>query len=264
MQKNGFTCQFERRGMQLKVTVILFACVAFLLSLCACSSKKSPTTDETFLTAIEASVLDRMGSSATSDNDYVMAVNRELAYLQDYTSAEFSDEQLGEIAEKYLKGLGLQKESLSMMHAWESQIGWQEGFVYRMEALNDLYEEYGFLADNKDFVATYILAYDQEAARLRAYYSLEDDIGSQMGSDDFSAYWSDHDCCFDFWNNTAYQFSAVFEIKIFDRNKNLIKQTEVPVENIRPDTGYTISIYKEKPWEAGTWEINNYYTDVVC
>lgn len=64
--------------------------------------------------------------------------------------------------------------------------------------------------------------------------------------------------------DTAYQFSSVFEIKIFDRNKNLIEQQECEVNDIRPDTGYTVSIYLEKPWEADSWVINNYYTDIIC
>lgn len=268
-QRNRFTCQFERSVIWMKKAIIPLICVVSLLLLCSCSSEKTSSTDEAFLAAIEASVLDRMSTTATNENDLVVndlvvVVNKELAYLQEYSSTEFTDEQLGHVAAKYLEGLNRQKAALSMAHAWESQIGWQEGFVYRLEALKTLYDEYDFLTDNKDFVATYILTYDRESARLRAYYSLEDDIGSQMEPESIKVYWSDHDCCFDFWNNTAYQFSSVFEIKIFDRNKNLIEQTEVSVENIRPNTGYTISIYLEKPWEADTWEINNYYTDVVC
>lgn len=263
-QRNRFICQFEQRMICTKKAIILLVYVVLLLSLCSCSSEKASATDKAFLAAMEASVLDRMSTTAANEKDLVAVVNKELAYLQEYSSAEFTDEQLGHVAEKYLEGLNLQKAALSMAHAWESQIGWQEGFVYRLEALKTLYDEYDFLTDNKDFVATYILTYDRESARLRAYYSLEDDIGSQMEPESIKVYWSDHDCCFGFWNNTAYQFSSVFEIKIFDRNKNLIEQTEVSVENIRPNTGYTISIYLEKPWEADTWEINNYYTDVVC
>lgn len=248
--------------------IMLFVYVFLLSFLFACSASKSPSmSDSAFLSAIETSVLDRMTTSAedkTDKNDYLLIVNKELAYLQEFETAEFSDSQLADIAKKYIDGLNLQKEALSAAHVWEAQVKWQEGRVYRLEALKALYNDYDFLADNKDFVAAYILTYDQEASRLRALNSLEDDIGTQLESDSLHVYWSDHDCCFDFWNNTAYQFSSVFEIKIFDRNKNLIEQQECEVNDIRPDTGYTVSIYLEKPWEADSWVINNYYTDIIC
>lgn len=249
---------------------IMIPVYAFLLSfLFACSAPESPdralsARDDMFLAAMEESVLDRMKASVSKSADLTLMVDKELAYLQEYDSAEFYDAQLEGIAKKYLEGLNLQKESLSATHKWESQVEWQEGLVYRLEALKELYDEYDFLTENKDFIATYILAYDREESRLRALNSLENDVGTQMESDSFRVYWSDHDCCFEFWNNTAYQFSSVFEIRIFDRNKNLIEQQEYEVIDIRPDTGYTVSIYVEKPWEANGWEINNYYTDIVC
>lgn len=253
----------------MKKSLIILAYTFFLSTLFACSvttqTETAPSTDdEAFLSSIEESVLDRMEATSSGKSDLTLIVNKELAYLQKYRSANFSDEQLSGIAKKYLDGLDLQKQSLMEAYEWESQIEWQEGFVYRLEALKALYEEYDFLMDNKDFVAGYILLYDQEAALLRAYNTLEDDIGQQLSSDSLKCYWSNYDCCFDLWNNTAYQFSSIFEIKIFDQKGNLIAQDEYYVEDIRPDTGYTIFITLEKPWDAASWEINNYYTDVIC
>lgn len=253
----------------MKKFIIILAYTFFLSALFACSATTQtenapPTNDEAFLSSIEESVLDRMAATASEKSDLTIIINKELAYLQEYRSATFSDEQLSNIAKKYLDGLDLQKQSLTEAYEWESQIEWQEGLVYRLEALKALYEDYDFLADNKDFIASYILSYDHESALLRAYNTLEDDIGQQLSSDSLKCYWSNYDCCFDLWNNTAYQFSSVFEIKIFDQKGNLISQDEYYVENIRPDTGYTISITLEKPWDAASWEINNYYTDVIC
>ena len=197
----------------MKKSLIILAYTFFLSALFACSvttqTETAPSTDdEAFLSSIEESVLDRMEATSSGKSDLTLIVNKELAYLQKYRSANFSDEQLSGIAKKYLDGLDLQKQSLMEAYEWESQIEWQEGLVYRLEALKALYEEYDFLMDNKDFVAGYILLYDQEAALLRAYNTLEDDIGQQLSSDSLKCYWSNYDCCFDLWNNTAYQFSG--------------------------------------------------------
>lgn len=78
---------------------------------------------------------------------------RECGKQRRFETAEFSDSQLADIAKKYIDGLNLQKEALSAAHVWEAQVKWQEGLVYRLEALKALYNDYDFLADNKeDFV----------------------------------------------------------------------------------------------------------------
>ena len=105
--------------------IMLFVYVFLLSFLFACSASKSPSmSDSAFLSAIETSVLDRMTTSAedkTDKNDYLLIVNKELAYLQEFETAEFSDSQLADIAKKYIDGLNLQKEALSAAHVWEAQ-----------------------------------------------------------------------------------------------------------------------------------------------
>lgn len=120
------------------------------------------TADNDFLADMEKSILYRMENA---DKEYIEdLINVEIAYLKKYKSSKFNDGKLKNICKKYLVGLQHEKESLSKSYI-DSQIAYQRGHVERYSELNELYYNYGFLEDNKEFIAKYISSFDKEKKR---------------------------------------------------------------------------------------------------
>ena len=187
-----------------------------------------------------------------------------MAYIDKYRNATFYDPALKEIADKYINGLDIQRESLKNDTTYGQQIEWQRGIVYRFEALADLYHNYGFLEDNQEFIGTYVLQCEDQRSLLDAYDALEEDIGSQANADDFE--WTLDESNYEFFctlkNNTKYKFSTIFKVSYYDADNVIFETEEAYIENIMPNDSYKVSLYISEPENiAGfTWE--NYYVDV--
>ena len=218
--------------------------------------------DYEFLEKLEQSILERLETTSTENFDRSAVVNTELTYIEKFKNEEFYDSKLKKIAKKYIKGLNIQKESLTKEYEYEYQIEWQRGVVYRFEALKDAYENYGFLKDNEKFIGTYISRYEDQKKLLDAYDAIEADIDSQVNSDDFMWYVNGNTMTCTIKNNTKYTYSTVFEYYFYDKNDTLFESGEAYIENIKPNSSYDVNVYISNVGRLYYHSQNNYYTDV--
>lgn len=222
----------------------------------------SVNADYDFLEKLEQSILDRMETTSTENFDRSAVVNTELSYVGSFIDKDFYDKELKEIAEKYIKGLNIQKDSLNKEYEYEYQIEWQRGTVYRFEALKEAYEKYGFLNDNDKFIGTYISRYEETKKLLEAYDAIEKDISEQTKDENFKWYYDDYEFYCTIKNNTEYTFSTVFEVFFYDENKVQFDSSTAYVENIKPNTSYKVSVYFDDPDKLTEFAWYNYYSDV--
>ena len=237
---------------------------ADLLETCTREKGMNENADYDFLAAIEESILDRLETSSSGTSNYASLVNTELSYLEEFADATFYDDELKSIAEKYIEGLYLQKEALSAEYEFEYQSNWYRGKVYREEALVALYENYDFLTDNNDFIASYIYQYEDDLAFITAFDVIEEDIDNQLGDGiDWTIYTDTGEAFFYVTNNTEYTYSTVFDLLIYDSDNVLIESDSVLIESIAPGVTYEVSWYISDPDEAMYMSWSNYYTDIV-
>lgn len=213
------------------------------LSICEKEVGMRTNADYDFLEALEKSILSRMAHSNTTD--YSTLVNTEFAYLSQFEGAKFYDKSLADFSQLYLQGLQEQKDALSEEYD-DYQIGWQEGLVHRKEVLAGLYNEFGFMADNKEFVGTYVLEYEEERAKLEAYKAIRDDIQAQFDSDDFKVDWAfpryqSGTLEFKLKNETAYTYNMNFIFSFLSGDGTLFFSSNKIVQNVKPGNSYVVN-----------------------
>lgn len=233
-----------------------------LLEQCVKEKGMHENADYSFLEDLERAVLDRMETVLTENYDNASAVNTELAYIEKYENKTFYDSALKAICDRYIDGLHIQRDALRKVYNSQIQIEWQRGLVDRYEALRDLYDEYGFLEDNHDFVGNYILQCDDQRALLDAYDAIELDISSQTNADDFMWSVTDAGISCTIKNNTKYQYSTIYEMSFIDENGVIFETNSDYIENIFPGNSYVVSIYVSDPSRVYDAQWSNYYTDV--
>lgn len=199
--------------------------------------------DYAFLADIESSVVGRLG--APDGANRVQLVNTELAYLEKYSDKTFYDDELKEIADKYIEGLYVQRDALKKDETWEYQIEWQKGIVLRYEALNKLYTNYNFLSDNAEFVGVYVVGLNDQQYILDAYNAIEADLTKQMNTEDFTWYLSKsgYNIYCTLKNNTEYTFGLFIDISFYDADGVMFESNTGYVEEVRPGDSYVLEVY---------------------
>lgn len=244
----------------MKKLIILFISTLLCLSFCSCNLG---TTDKDFLSKMEESVTYRMeNSDAVTDEDRKELVNTELAYLSEFGSLEFKDENLKKICTKYIEGLNKQKASFEEEFIGDQQMRWQEGMVLRFQALSELYKNYDFMKDNKEFIASYISKLEEEEKILKAMQEIEKDLQSQLDKIDCQVDTFNNTVSLTLKNNTKYTYSTEFEASIYDKNKNLIEQVTDYKENIKPNTKFKITFYSSDIKKMYSFDANGYTYDI--
>lgn len=217
-----------------------------MAALCQKEIGMRENADYDFLEKIETSILDRLEKSDSGEySDYNQLVNTELVYLEGFRNKTFYDQNLKSIAEKYLKGLDTQKEALDGSY-YDYPTTWQRGLTLRFEALKDLYEQYGFLEDNADFIASYVAAYDDMKALLVAYEEVDADLGAQISTDIIS--YSGNYMYWHMKNNTDYTIDLSFTFEFTDRNNVMFDSQYAYIQNIRPGSDYVVEVYLVDPY----------------
>lgn len=221
--------------------VIASACMALALCLTGCGS----SNDNMFLEALEQSITSRMENSDSTEHSTL--VDTELAYLDSYRDIEFSDSRIGELAALYISGVDKQKEALNHTDLmYEYQMMWQDGMVDRCAALKALNEEYGFMADNAEFIGTYVNGYEKHKFTLDAINAVEADIGAQYDSDDYEFVWDrDGQIKITLNNNTDYSFTTIYDFSFYDGENvdGTLLETTQAIAEVKPNSTYVVSGY---------------------
>lgn len=218
--------------------------------------------DCSFMIALEESVLRRMEASAKENSDFRSLVSTELAYLDRFRNADFYDSAIRIYAKKYLDGLDMQLSSLTYKLYSEYQHDWNAGIVMRYEVLSNLYEKYGFMADNKDFIGEYVNQLEYHKKWLKEFESLERNghksVKEPIGTNSYVEYY--------FKNNTNITSTQTFDITFWkDKDgKQLLGTSSITVEDIGPYEEYTVRVYIPAAAQNINYWFNwsNWYNDI--
>lgn len=219
------------------ITSITCACVMLLLG-AGCS----PNADDKFLDLLEESVSIRMENS--NQKDYASLVNNELAILNQYRDEEFEDDAISQAASMYLEGLDKQKEALTQEHYGDYQVEWREGMALRYDALKKLYENYGFMEDNTEFVADYIMKTDDIKLVYDAMCQMTEDTGIQCEEETIEYDYDPSSYTFSMklTNNTEHTYHTQWNINFCDTDGNLLYSGIADATSL-PDSTYTVNAY---------------------
>lgn len=216
-------------------------------------------TDCSFMLELEQSVLSRMGTEVKDMSDRMTLVTTELARLEIYRKAQFYNSSIKTQAAKYIKGLDTQLDGLSYEFFYEYQRKWNTGLVARYEALDDLYRNFEFMADNADFIGTYINQLDYQQKWLKAFNGLEAGITELKMT--YTYYYLEYQ----FKNDSPYSASYVFDFVFTsdEAGKNHLGSQTVSVANIGPYEEFTVRVYiPEAGRNGGYVDWTNYYSDI--
>ena len=225
--------------------------------------------DYDFLEALEESVVERMQVTKPADGeyDYSNLVNTELVRLQEFEDASFYDTELESIAHEYLDGLYMQRNSAQVTNWFaDEQIMWQEGLVKRHSALKKLYDNYGFLKDNVEFVSTYIAEFEHQKSIAEAYKETEADLTSQVGenSENLQAamYAYNNSIVLTFTNNTEHTYSLGCEFYFYNANGAMFETTYTTTGLIKPGNAFTITGYVSDVYKVHGFEFETLYVSM--
>lgn len=234
-----------------------------LLSECKKEKGMHEKSDYDFLNDVAVSVKERF--SRPDGTAYSDLVNGELAHLDKYRNAEFYDDRLKELADMYLKGLDEQKSVAGQVLYADEQIMWQTGRVDRLTALNSLYEEYNLLQDDEEFVAAYILSFDEDRKLLDAYNDIENDLMSQVGenSENLKASFDGTDVTLEFTNNTPHEYSIGADFTFYDSNGTVNSQNSITTPIIKPGSTYNLTVYVPSYDTFYGFEFETFYINVI-
>ena len=212
-------------------------------------------TDCQFMQDLESSVLRRMEINAKEKSELTTIVNTELAYLEKYENASFYSKRLYSQALRYISGLKMQKTALEQIYQWKYQEYWYTGLLERYSALNVLYEEYDFLADNRDFIGQYINQYDYWKQWVEAFNALNAMFREAYFKEENHRQDSQY-IYFTFTNTTKYTFTNQMDFWIYDyEGVNLLDTASIVTEDIRPGDTVTVKLYVGN---YRTWLIKKY------
>ena len=213
-------------------------------------SLKHIHADYKFLDAIEQSILKRR--ELNKDNtEYEILTKTELAYLVEFKTARFYDKNLEEMALWYIRGLELQQDALKLNNI-EYLIKWETGHLTRVEALERLYENYGFMSYDKEFVATYVGASEELKEELAALKSIKADLENQMEgvtlkhSSSTTVYTT-------YTNNTNYDFHLNLYVTYYDKDRRKIDSSSFLFMNNMSGKTTKISIHWPKSARTCQW-----------
>ena len=186
-----------------------------------------------------------------------------LSYLEKYRDAEFFDASLEVCANEYVSGLEKQLEALEYERNSKYQLAWYGGMTARLQVLDFLYREYGFMAGNKDFVVMYLSHLEHYEKWFDAMCAMEVN-GHKQVKDPVA----DNSCIeLHLRNDTYFTSTQTFEVKFWmdEDQKLLLGTASETVENIGYYGDYVVRIYVPAAVRTGsyyyTW--TNYYEDII-
>lgn len=233
-----------------------------LLEKCNVEKEKNEKSDYAFLADLEKSILRRMEINAKEQHDYDQLVGTELAYVEKYYNAAFYDANLKKLAKKYIDGLKKQKKALSEFYAWDYQEEWYNGLVDRCEVLNELYKQYDFLKDDKDFVGEYVYKLDYWKKWLKAFNELETMMNKQYAEE--NRFKKDNNYWYvTFTNTTKYTYTNQMDFWIYNYDGDtLIDTVSVVTKDIHPGDSFTVKVYVREYNDWWLKEYGNWYPEI--
>jgi hypothetical protein len=181
-------------------------------------------------------------------------VQTEQSYLGKFQKLYFLDKNLQKIARSYLEGVYLQWMALDGAGNCSDAAGWAKGEYLRLQAVKDLYQQYGFLADDLALADHYMGGLDAARAQHQIHSSLRTQLsGKTEGSADtaLTAVYT---------NDSGYAFNVTFIFTFYRENEQVAQTTAT----MAAGKGQEKTIRGKKPAEEyDSWSLSWKVFDVT-
>ena len=198
--------------------------------------------DKIFLDDLERAITLRLDPD--DDGDVVV---REQMFLKDYDHRYFQDEKLRDYALRYLDALQQQYDARSQIYKSERDLALNDARLLNYEVLDGLYKDYGFMADNVQFVGEFV----GELPRMREYNaSLHEVYADMHGQIDRTATWPEETYfpsfyTTDYQNNTGHTISLKFFYYIYTWNQQrYLEEQEFDIYDVPPHSNYKVRMHE--------------------
>lgn len=181
---------------------------------------KALCADDAFLQSLKASLEARKRLDAEGSEDLRQAVQTEQSYIGKYQNIYFLDKNLQKIAFSYMEGVYLQWIALDDQGRCVDTAAWARGEYQRRQAVKDLYQQYGFLADDMALADYYMDGLDAAREQYQIQNSLATQLAESLKGDgrlSFNAAYQ---------NDSGYAFNVTF-IFTFYKDDEQVAQTTV-------------------------------------
>ena len=198
--------------------------------------------DKIFLEDLERAITLRLDPD--DDGDVVV---REQMFLKDYDHRYFQDEKLRDYALRYLDALQQQYDARSQIYKSERDLALNDARLLNYEVLDGLYKDYGFMADNVQFVGEFV----GELPRMREYNASLHEVYADMHSQiDRTATWPEETYfpsfyTTDYQNNTGHTISLKFFYYIYTWNQQrYLEEQEFDIYDVPPHSNYKVRMHE--------------------
>ena len=198
--------------------------------------------DKIFLEDLERAITLRLDPD--DDGDVVV---REQMFLKDYDHRYFQDEKLRDYALRYLDALQQQYDARSQIYKSERDLALDDAKLLNYEILNDLYQDYHFMADNVQFVGEFV----GELPRMREYNASLHEVYADMHSQiDRTATWPEETYfpsfyTTDYQNNAGHTISLKFFYYIYTWNQQrYLEEHEFDIYDVPPHSNYKVRMHE--------------------
>ncbi len=201
--------------------------------------EKANSADVRFLTDLRKAITSRLQDNGTTTD--ASFVNGDLFVLYRYSEEEFSEPGLRDYANQYLDALQLENTALSEATKADEQLLWVEGETLRHNVLENLYLEYGFMADDYDFIREYVANTGRVAQREQMIKVVSQDIQAQTSGVENWATTNGYSATHLMRNNTPYTISVTFYFDIYNNNGTMYEgQDSFHIDDVPPGADYRI------------------------
>ena len=198
--------------------------------------------DKIFLEDLERAITLRLDPD--DDGDVVV---REQMFLKDYDHRYFQDEKLRDYALRYLDALQQQYDARSQVYKSERDLALNDARLLNYEVLDGLYKDYGFMADNVQFVGEFV----GELPRMREYNASLHEVYADMHSQiDRTATWPEETYfpsfyTTDYHNSTGHTISLKFFYYIYTWNQQrYLEEQEFDIYDVPPHSNYKVRMHE--------------------
>ena len=199
--------------------------------------------DKIFLEDLEKAITLRLDPDDDGD-----AVVREQMFLGDYDHRYFQDQKLRDYALQYLNALQRLIDARSEIYKSERDLAANDGVLMNFEVLNALYQDYGFMADNVQFVGEFI----GELPHMRTYNASLHEVYQDMHRQiDRTATWPAEtnrpfNYTTDYRNNTQHTVSLQFYYYVYTWNHGrYLGEKGYKINDVPPMTDYKVVLTED-------------------
>lgn len=172
--------------------------------------------------------------------------------LEPYIDAHFADEGVKEQIMKYLDGVYLQKSVLNYLDTIDGWLEYTRGAAMCAEAIDALYADYGFLADDEELVAKNVGLTEITWAYYHVYGMLHDCLNGQEAFHAEGMYFVQME------NNTEYDGTLVYSITCRKNDKVVYKSEEMRVDFTAGDSPVIPMGFMVGEVDFDAWNITYY------